>query len=150
MAFSDYKITDADISGKGVQSQENKLTGSALENKKVFDKLITEVVKVKLNALIDALQAITAAAEIGVDVEGLTATNLQEAIAEIFLIAQQATTGDITDGSLVTRMYQDGSVTAAKLGSDILPINAGIKSGTTVPTTADIADGEIYFMYEEE
>jgi hypothetical protein len=28
--------------------------------------------------------------------------------------------------------------------------NVGIKSGTTVPTTEDISDGEIYFMYEEE
>lgn len=150
MAFTDQKILDTDITTYGVQSQPNKLTGSALQNKQAFDKLITEVVKAKLNALIDELTAITAAAQIGVDVEGLTATNLQDAIAEIFLIAQQATTGDITDGSLVTRMYHDGSVTAAKLGADILPANVGIKSGTTVPTTADISDGEIYFMYTEE
>ena len=154
MAFTDQKIVDDDISGpingKGVQTQPNKLTGSALENKKVFDALVTDVVKAKFNALIDELVAITAAAQIGVDVDGLTAMNLQDAIAEIFMIAQQATTGDITDGSLVTRMYHDGSVTAAKLGSDILPANVGIKYGTEVPTTADISDGEIYFMYTED
>ena len=55
MALTDYKITDGDITQNGVQSQADKLSGTATQNKRVFDKLITDVVKVKLNGLIDAL-----------------------------------------------------------------------------------------------
>ncbi len=145
MSFT--KITDSDITSNGVQSQENKLTGSAQENKKVFDKLIEDVVAVKFNALIDELVAITAAAQIGADVDGLSSTNVNAALAEVKNIAQQAQQAQITDGSIITSKLADGAVTAAKLGT-ILPEHVGIKSGTTVPTTSDISDGEIYFMYE--
>lgn len=151
MAFNSYKITDGDISdpvnGKGVQTKPNKLTGSALENKKVFDALVTDVVKAKFNALIDELMAITAAAQIGADVDGLSSTNVNAALAEVKNIAQQAQQAQITDGSIITSKLADGAVTAAKLGS-ILPEHVGIKSGTEVPTTSDISAGEIYFMYE--
>ena len=41
----------------------------------------------------------------------------------------------------------DGFVTAAKLGSDILPANVGIKHGTATPTTATLAPGEIYLKH---
>jgi len=150
MAFTDQKITDAEIASYGVQSQPNKLTGSALENKKVFDKLIDDIVQVKLNALIDELLAITAAAQIGADVDGLTSTNVNAALAEIKAIADHAVAADLTPGIVETVYLHDGAVTAAKLGSDILPANVGIKSGPDVPTTADISDGEIYFMYTEE
>ena len=53
MAFTARKITDGDIATYGVQSQPNKLTGSAADNKKGFDKLIEQVVQEKLNGLID-------------------------------------------------------------------------------------------------
>ncbi len=55
MALQDHKITSADISAKGVQSAPDKLTGTAAENKALFDKLIAEVVKEKLNELIDEI-----------------------------------------------------------------------------------------------
>lgn len=55
MALTDYKITDAQVSTKGVVSAPDKLTGTAQENKAVFDKLIREAVKNDLNGLIDAL-----------------------------------------------------------------------------------------------
>lgn len=159
MAFNSYKITDGDISdpvnGKGVQTKPNKLTGSALENKKVFDALVTDVVKAKFNALIDELMAITAAAQIGADVDGLTSTNVNAALAELLAAMQDITQGSVADGSITTAKLAGGNgvpgaVTAIKLGSDILPINVGIKHGTEVPTNADISDGEIYFMYTEE
>ena len=66
-----------------MQSRENKLTGSAQENKRVFDTLIEEVVKTKFNALIDELTALTAAAQIGADVQGLISTNVNAALAEL-------------------------------------------------------------------
>lgn len=55
MALTDKKITDNDISTKGVQGAPDKLTGTAAENKALFDRLIREAVKEKFNALIDEL-----------------------------------------------------------------------------------------------
>ena len=57
MALTDYKITDGDVSTKGVSGAPDKLTGTAAENKALFDRLIAEVVKEKLNDLIDELAA---------------------------------------------------------------------------------------------
>lgn len=151
MSFTNQKITDAEIAANGVQSQPNKLTGSALENKKVFDKLVAEAVKVKFNALIDELLAQTAAGQIGVSVTGLTATTVGAALLELLTAMQ-----DITQGSVA-----DGSITHAKLSSSppavqndnlsgILPEYVGIKMGTTIPTTSDIGEGEIWLKYTEE
>ena len=148
MSFSAQKITDQEIAANGVQSQPNKLTGSALENKKVFDKLIDDIVQAKLNGLIDELTAQTAAAQIGASVSGMTATNVGAALLELLEAMQ-----DITQGSVA-----DGSITHAKLSADppavqndnlsgILPAYVGIKMGTTVPTTSDISAGEIYLKY---
>ena len=53
----------------------------------------------------------------------------------------------LIDGSVTTAKYADGSVTAAKLDSAILPENVGFKYGTSVPTTSDISNGQIYFKY---
>lgn len=55
MALTDHKITDGDISTHGVQSAPDKLTGTAAENKAIFDKLIKNVVQECLNGLIDEL-----------------------------------------------------------------------------------------------
>ncbi len=58
MALADYKITDTDISTKGVAAAPDKLTGSAAENKAVFDRLIRECVRGDFNALIDYIAAL--------------------------------------------------------------------------------------------
>lgn len=55
MALTDHKITDGDISTNGVQSAPDKLTGTAAENKAIFDRLIKNVVQECLNGLIDEL-----------------------------------------------------------------------------------------------
>ena len=59
MALTDYKIdmtpVTGDIDTYGVVSAPDKLTGTAAQNKAVFDKLIREAVAVKLNDLIDEL-----------------------------------------------------------------------------------------------
>ena len=129
-----------------MQSRENKLTGSAQENKRVFDTLIEEVVKTKFNALIDELLAITAAAQIGADVQGLTSTNVNAALAELLSAMQDITQGSVADGSITAAKLAEGSVTPEKLDG-ILPEHVGIKSGTTVPTPETLAEGEIYLQY---
>ena len=64
-----------------------------------------------------------------------------------------ATVGDgtITDAKIVSTGISKitaGAVTAAKLGSDILPANVGIKHGNhNPPTTSDISNGQIYLYH---
>lgn len=59
--------------------------------------------------------------------------------------------GSITDAKIVSTgitRIASGAVTAAKLGTDILPINVGIKHGNhNPPTTSDISDGQIYLYH---
>lgn len=58
MVLSDFKITDADITSKGVQASPDQLSGTAEENKKVFDRLTSGPVRDGHNKLIDALVAL--------------------------------------------------------------------------------------------
>lgn len=58
MGLSDFKITDADITSKGVQASPDQLSGTAEENKKVFDRLTSGPVRDGHNKLIDALVAL--------------------------------------------------------------------------------------------
>ena len=83
MSFNDCKISESQIQTTGVQSQADTLTGSAADNKKVFDALPTLVIQ-KLNDLIDQLQQKAAAGQIGVTpFDGMTAQTLQAALEQI-------------------------------------------------------------------
>ena len=55
MALNDYKITADEISTRGVVSAPDKLSGTAAENKALFDRLVRELVAEKLNDLIDGV-----------------------------------------------------------------------------------------------
>lgn len=59
--------------------------------------------------------------------------------------------GSITDTQITSNgisRIANGAVTAAKLGSDILPSNVGIKHGNhNPPTTSDISNGQIYLYH---
>ena len=66
MSIQEQKITEAAIAANGVQSRPDKLTGTAAQNKKVFDALVTAVVKERFNALLDELTGTTAAAQLGI------------------------------------------------------------------------------------
>lgn len=65
MAITDLKIKNSDYTGKDVASAPDKLTGTAQENKGVFDRLIKDLLAGRYNSLVDALAAITGAGEIG-------------------------------------------------------------------------------------
>ncbi len=77
MAITDLKLKDSDIAAKGVAAAPTVLNGTPEENKKVFDRLVREVLKGDFNGLIDALAAATGAGEIGAAVEGLTGATVQ-------------------------------------------------------------------------
>ena len=55
MSLDAYKLTNAQIAEKGVVAAPTVLSGTAEENKKVFDRLIREAVMGAFNGLIDAL-----------------------------------------------------------------------------------------------
>lgn len=77
MAITDLKLKDSDIAAKGVVAAPTVLNGTPEENKRVFDRLVREVLKGDFNGLIDALAAATGAGEIGAAVEGLTGATVQ-------------------------------------------------------------------------
>lgn len=77
MAITDLKLKDSDIAAKGVAAAPTVLNGTPEENKRVFDRLVREVLKGDFNGLIDALTAATGAGEIGASVEGLTGATVQ-------------------------------------------------------------------------
>ena len=134
MSIAGQKITDAEIQTYGVQSQPNKLTGTAAQNKAVFDAIVQNLLKGKINSLIDALMAAGGATDIGVDLSAQNVTNVQAALEKIF-----SDMVDITQGAVA-----DGSITAAKLANDLTyaAVNLDEKQvrmiyvTTTAPTTA--------------
>ena len=79
----DKKITDAQLSASGVVSAPDKLTGTAAENKAVFDRLVREAVAANMNGLIDDLAASTGAANIGADFSGAAGETIQDALSSL-------------------------------------------------------------------
>ena len=141
MALSDYKITDAEIAEYGVQSQPDKLANTAAANKLVFDALVTEVVKAKLNALIDYLAGANAAGSLGVDtITGLTAENVQAALEEIVQAMADITQGAVAPGSIVTSSLDDAAVTTAKIA--LLAVTTALLADGAV-TTAKLGDASV-------
>ena len=65
MALIDNKITDNQIANNGVISAPDRLTGTANENKAVFDKLVKNIVAQAVNGIIDALISSSGSSEIG-------------------------------------------------------------------------------------
>ncbi len=83
MSFLDLKISESAIQSTGVQSQPDTLTGSAADNKKVFDALPTLIIR-QFNLLLEALGGTGAASEVPIEpIYGMTAKNVQQALAEI-------------------------------------------------------------------
>lgn len=107
MALSDYKITDNAVSTKGVVAAPDKLTGTANQNKMIFDRLIREAVKGLYNGLIDALAGAEGAAEIGLDVEGLDAETVAGGMAE--LAAELSTKAEAADVTAALALKADAS-----------------------------------------
>ncbi len=132
MSIQEQKITDAAIAANGVQSRPDKLTGTAAQNKKVFDALVTAVVREKFNALIDELTGTTAAAQLGITtIPGFSAGNIQTALEQIVQAMQ-----DVTQGSVA-----DGSITLAKLAAEVTAVALGGAAASHTHGAGDIDSG---------
>ena len=125
-------ITEAAIAANGVQSRPDKLTGTAAQNKKVFDALVTAVVKERFNALLDELTGTTAAAQLGITtIPGFSAGNVQTALEQIVQAMQDVTQGSVTDGS----------ITLAKLAAEVTAVALGGAAASHTHGAGDINSG---------
>lgn len=132
MSIQEQKITEAAIAANGVQSRPDKLTGTAAQNKKVFDALVTAVVKERFNALLDELTGTTAAAQLGITtIPGFSADNIQTALEQIVKAMQ-----DVTQGSVA-----DGSITLAKLAAEVTAVALGGAAASHTHGAGDINSG---------
>ena len=132
MSIQEQKITEAAIAASGVQSRPDKLTGTAAQNKKVFDALVTAVVREKFNALLDELTGTAAAAQLGITtIPGFSAGDIQTALEQIVQAMQ-----DVTQGSVA-----DGSITLAKLAAEVTAIALGGAAASHTHGAGDINSG---------
>ena len=132
MSIQEQKITEAAIAANGVQSRPDKLTGTAAQNKKVFDALVTAVVREKFNALLDELTGTTAAAQLGITtIPGFSAGNVQTALEQIVQAMQDVTQGSVTDGS----------ITLLKLAAEVTAVALGGAAASHTHGAGDIASG---------
>lgn len=84
MSLTDYKITDEAIAQNGVCGAPDKLTGTAAQNKAVFDRLVRESVKGVFNSVVDTLAGTGGAAAVGTaPITGVTGGDVQTALASL-------------------------------------------------------------------
>ena len=132
MSIQEQKITEAAIAANGVQSRPDKLTGTAAQNKKVFDALVMAVVKERFNALLDELTGTGAAEQLGITtIPGFSAGNVQTALEQIVQAMQ-----DVTQGSVA-----DGSITLAKLAAEVTAVALGGAAASHTHGAGDINSG---------
>ena len=132
MSIQEQKITEAAIAANGVQSQPDKLTGTAAQNKKVFDNLVTAVVRERFNALLDELTGTGAAAQLGITtIPGFSADNIQAALEQIVTAMQEITQGSVADGS----------ITLAKLAAEVTAIALGGAAASHTHGAGDVTSG---------
>lgn len=141
MSIQEQKITEAAIAANGVQSRPDKLTGTAAQNKKVFDALVTAVVTTEKLAALSVL-----------------ATHIAQGAVTAQKIAPGAVTAEkIAAGAIITALLAPNAVTAEKLANDIPYTKFGLAAdqvrhvyaGTTEPGAELGSDGDIYLMYSE-
>lgn len=83
MSIKDLTITDQNVQSTYVQSQPDRLTGTAQQNKAVFDAL-PQLIRQRFNELLELLTAESGAGEIPVGpIEGVTAETVQQALEAI-------------------------------------------------------------------
>lgn len=134
MSIQEQKITQEAIAANGVQSQADKLTGTAAQNKKVFDALVTAVVREKFNALLDELTGSGCAAQLGVaTIPGFSASDIQTALEQLAQAMQ-----DVTQGSV-----SNGSITLVKLAAEVTAVALGGAAAEHTHAAADVVSGTL-------
>jgi len=102
MAFKDLKIKNEDFKDKNIQSIESDtVIGKADELKRLFDAPAQEVLKEKINALIDYLMTTTAGEEIGTpEISDGSGRTIADQFKYLFEEMQAISAGSVADGSI--------------------------------------------------
>lgn len=127
------KITDAQMTAYGVTSAPDKLTGTAAENKALFDRLIRQVVAARYNALVDALQAVTGAGEIGAGVDGIDGSTVQAILTALKALrdsdsSAQGATNTSLQAEIDNRYTKDQTDTLLSAKFDTVKANELVKT----------------------
>ena len=155
MSLSDYKVTPEKVAQKGVAAEPGtRLTGTAAENKAVFDRLVREIVADCINSIIEALSGTGGAGEIGTTDTGMTVQGSLNAKAgaaamELALEAKadkaetaghiKAVTFDETTGVLTFTKQDDSTITVDTLLEKVVTNWAYDSSSQSLVLT--LADG---------
>ena len=153
MSITDHKLTDSDIAAKGVVAAPTILNGTPEENKKVFDRLVREVLKGDFNSLIDALAATTGAGEIGAAVEGLTGATVQ-AVLNAVKVCLDSKVAD-ADFTAALALKSDKSMTNNHIKTVELDGNTGVftftkENGTKITIDTALEKVAVNFAYDAE
>lgn len=152
MAITDLKLKDSDIAAKGVAAAPTVLNGTPEENKRVFDRLVREVLKGDFNGLIDALTAATGAGEIGASVEGLTGATVQAILnaikAALDAKASDATTSAALEGK-ADKLTISSHIKEVELDSSTGVFTFTRQNGTKITIDTALEKVAVNFAYDK-
>ena len=125
MSLDSHKIKSADISNFGVVNAPDKLTGTAQQNKMIFDRLIREAVTGLFNGLIDELSGEGGAAAVGTtEIDGVTGGDVQTVLGSLKTILDtKSATADMT---AALELKSDKSTTDQHIKSVSLNADTGV------------------------
>lgn len=100
MPLKDKLITDYEMDTFGVVASPDRLTGTARENKSVFDRLVRTLVARNLNPVLEELAGYAGAEVIGAQVPGITGNSVYLVLAALKAMVDQRYTKAETDALL--------------------------------------------------
>ncbi len=115
MSIKDQKITSKQLEGLGISSAPDRLTGTAAENKALFDRLVKEAVAPSVNGIVEVLSGTEGAVNIGTEVEGLNGTNVGAVLTELKTLCDKSVVKVQLSGTNLIATLKDGTKTTISL-----------------------------------
>jgi len=145
MGILDQKITAENVAGYGLAAAPDVLTGTAAENKALFDRLVREIVRERFNAVVDALAGTAGAGEIGAAAPaGLTGATVQALLNSLKDYAD----GLVLKAGSVTSVFGRAGAVAARAGdytaSDVGAAEAPAAAAALPASGAALAANTVY------
>lgn len=100
--LTDKRVTEAQMNEYGVCEAPDRLTGTAAENKAVFDRLMRQIVASCVNPVIDELASVLGAAAVGAAVGGMAGDNVQALLSALKTLVDDRYTKAEADALLGT------------------------------------------------
>lgn len=155
MSLEELKITEEDFAGHNIQSlTENTVIGQAEELKRLFDAPAQEVLREKINEILDYFMTTAAGEEIGTPaINGDSGETVAEQLRYLFQTIQELAAGIVPDGSVTdaklsnaagqlkakVAALEEGNISAdspAFTGTPTAPTPAATDNSQRIATTA--------------